>query len=260
MPPDAIAEPFRQTATLRHRSHRPWPLPRRPWLLGQTWRSLLFAHWPLDPAVLAPLVPRPLALDTFAGRAWIGLTPFVVTGHRPAPLPPLPVVSTFPELNVRTYVTAGGKPGIHFFSLDAASSLAVAAARWYYHLPYYRAEMSTVRADGAVAYESTRVDDRGGQARFVARYGATGAPVQAEHGSLEHFLVERYCLYTLAEGRLLRGEIHHPPWPLQPAEAEIAVNTMAPAGVELPGTPPLLHFAARQDVLIWGPARVRRDA
>ena len=218
--------------------------------MGQTWEDLLFAHWRVPTETLRSLVPPQLSLDLYDGSAWIGVTPFEVTGLRLITMPPVPVVSTFLELNVRTYVTAEQKPGILFFSLDAASSLAVRAARRFYRLPYFRAVMSATRADGRVEFSSERVRRDGPRYELRARYEPGGDVFAAEPGSLEHFLAERYCLYTLDEGRLFRGEIHHPPWPLQPAEAEIERNTMAPPPLELVGEP-LLHFAGRQDVVIW---------
>jgi uncharacterized protein YqjF (DUF2071 family) len=218
--------------------------------MGQTWKDLLFAHWRVPPETMRAHVPPELSLDLFDGEAWIGVTPFEVTGLRLIATPPIPRVSTFLELNVRTYVTAGGKPGILFFSLDAASALAVQAARRYYKLPYFRARMSAARAGSSVEYSSERLRSASGQFVFKGRYGPSGGVFQAEPGSLEYFLAERYCLYTVDEGRLFRGEIHHPPWPLQPAEADIDVNTMAPPGIATGGEP-LLHFAGRQDVVIW---------
>jgi uncharacterized protein YqjF (DUF2071 family) len=229
--------------------------------MGQTWLDLLFAHWSLPPTALEPLVPRPLTLDTYDGRAWIGVTPFVLSGLRLAPTPPVPYFSTFPEVNVRTYASLGGKPGIYFFSLDAASRVAVTAARRFYRLPYFVAEMAATPSDDGMAYRSKRVDDRGHEAELVIGYRPTGPVIAAEPGSLEHFLTERYCLYSIDErGEPLRAEIHHPPWPLQPADAEIDVNTMAPPGIRLPDVPPLLHFAARQDVLIWPATKVRTES
>jgi hypothetical protein len=169
-------------------------------------------------------------------------------------LPPVPKVSTFPELNVRTYVTYGGKPGIWFVSLDAASRLAVAAARRFYGLPYFHADMAIEPARQAFSFRSERVDSRGHAAAFSARYEPHGDRVEAPAGSLEAFLVERYCLYSIAEGgEVLRADIHHPPWRICPAAVEIAENTMPPPGIELPDEQPLAHYAARQDVLIWGP-------
>jgi uncharacterized protein YqjF (DUF2071 family) len=162
-------------------------------------------------------------------------------------------VSHFPELNVRTYVTLEGKPGVWFFSLDAANRLAVAAARRLFHLPYYRAEMRSEREDGYVDYRSRRTHRHAAPADFAARYAAVGEARPAAPGTLEHWLSERYCLYSVdRHGRAYRGEIHHRPWLLQPAVAEIASNTMAAAhGIDLPDTPPLLHFSRRQDTLGW---------
>ncbi len=238
--------------------HRPWPLPRGPWIMRQTWHDLLFAHWPLAPEVLRPLVPASLPLDTFDGRAWIAVVPFRMTDVAPCGVPALPGLSAFPELNVRTYVTREGRPGVVFFSLDAASRLAVEAARLTYRLPYYHSVMS-VAADGeGVRYSSRRLDRRAPPAELRARYAPVGPVFRARPGSIEHFLTERYCLYAPASGgRLYRAEIHHPPWPLQPAEASIEQNTMAAAqGVRLPADPPLLHFARRLDVFVWPPKRL----
>src|SRR5688500_11196013 len=165
--------------------------------MGQSWLDLLFAHWALAPSALEARVPEPLELDTFEDRAWIGITPFVVSGLRLAPTPPVPYLSKFPEINVRTYVTLQGKPGIYFFSLDAASRFAVSTARRLYRLPYFLADMSAYRSDSRVEYRSERLDERGHAARFEGRYGPIGPPASAKPGSLEHFLIERYCLYTL---------------------------------------------------------------
>lgn len=242
----------RQRAALRDTAHRPWPLPSRPWVMGQTWYDLLFAHWPFAPGTIRPLVPPPLELDERDGEAWLGVTPFVVGGLRARGTPPLPWLSRFPELNVRTYVSCSGRPGIYFFSLDAARLAAVAVARRSYRLPYFHADMTARRQDGTIAYRSTRIDSSGPPAEFHARYGPTGPRQPTAEGSLERWLSERYCLYVVDErGRALRGEIHHSPWPLQPARATIEVNSMAaPLGLQLL-TDPLLHYSARQDVLIW---------
>ena len=228
--------------------HRPWPLPAGPWVQAQTWEDLLFAHWRVSEDALRDHVPLRLELDTFDGSVWLGVTPFRVAGLRLRGLPPLPALSSFPELNVRTYVTRDRKPGIWFFSLDADSRLAVEGAKATYRLPYFRAHMSAARRAGWIEYESHRA---GGDAVFVARYRGEGDFFRPEPGSLEHFLTERYCLYAAEGERVFRADIHHPPWPLQRAEAEIAENTMCPAGVELPDDAPLLFVAGRQDVVIW---------
>jgi uncharacterized protein YqjF (DUF2071 family) len=247
--------------------HRPWPPPPRPWAHAQTWHRLLFAHWPLPPAALRAVVPAALPLDTFDGQAWLGIVPFSLTGLRLRGLPPLPALSAFPELNVRTYVTLGGKPGVYFFSLDAANPLAVAGARLL-RLPYCFAAMAVrpSRPPGGageawVHYASRRlIPGPPGSPGAVlrARYRPVGPPAPAPRGTLDHWLTERYCLYTVGRhGRVHRLEIHHPPWPLRPAEADLAVNTLtAPLGLALPDRPPLLHYAHRQDVIGWLPTAV----
>jgi uncharacterized protein len=245
---EAVQAPARQSASLEATDHRPWPLPETSWVMGQTWEELLFAHWRVPAGALRSRLPEGLELDLFEDEAWIGVTPFRVTGLRARGLPPLPLISSFLEVNTRTYVTAGGKPGIWFFSLDAESELAVRAARRAYKLPYFHADMRAGRRDGRLEYESRRGGER---AVLRVAYGPVGDVVEADPGSLAHFLTERYCLYTEDAGQLKRAEIHHEVWPLQPAEAEIEENTMPPSGIELLDEAPLLHFSARQDVVIW---------
>jgi uncharacterized protein len=248
---DAVEAPTRQRASLEVTEHRPWPLPERPWLMGQTWEDLLFVHRRASAESLRRHLPAGLELDRHDGEAWLGITPFRITALRPRGLPPLPFVSSFLELNTRTYVTAGGKPGIWFFSLDAASGLAVEGARRGYKLPYFRADITAEWSGGSVRYESRRRDPRGEAAAFRARYRPVGEIFEADPGSLEHFLTERYCLYTTDQGRLKRAEIHHEPWPLQTAEATIEENTMPPRDIELGNQEPLFHFAARLDIVVW---------
>jgi uncharacterized protein len=234
---------------LRCVAHRPWPLPSGPWVMVQTWHDLLFAHWPIALAALRPVVPPQLPLETWEGECWVGVVPFWMSGVRSRGMPAIPGLSRFPELNVRTYVTHGGKPGVYFFSLDAGSHPAVWGARALYHLPYFYAEMNADNVGGEIEYRSSR---RGAHAEFRGHYSPSSTVKPRPPGTLEHWLTERYCLYTLHRGRLYRGEIHHAPWPLQDASAEIETNTMAStAGIHLPATKPLLHFSKRQDVLIW---------
>lgn len=246
----------RQTATLRQTGHRPWLLPTRPWAQAQTWENLLFAHWRVEAADLRPHLPARLRVEEFNGSAWLGITPFRVSGLRLRALPPLPLLSRFLELNVRTYVTLDRKPGIWFFSLDASSWPAVTAARRTSRLPYHRARMSTGLADGAVDYRSERRSPPW-RYRFRATYRPIGPREHGpEPGSAEQFLTERYCLYSEGpDGTLLRADIHHPPWPLRAAEAEIHENTMPPDGMRLHGEP-VFHFASRQDVIVWWPEPV----
>lgn len=238
-------------------AHRPWPLPARPWVISFTWHDLLFAHWPAEPAAIRDVVPRPLELDLFDGHAWIGVIPFRMSGVRLRGLPALPGTASFPEVNVRTYVRAGGRAGVYFFSLDAASWLACRMARAWYRLPYHHARMTVRREDDSVLYESVRRE--GSQpAEFRAIYGPLSDPSAARQGSLEHWLVERYCLFTVnARGQVFSGDIHHVPWSLQDAAARIETHTLASAaGICLPDTAPILHFARRLDVVVWPSRRV----
>src|SRR6267378_5798420 len=181
------------SAILQQVAHRPWPLPAGPWVMAQIWHDLLFAHWPVDAALLRPLVPPQLQIDTFGGQAWLAVVPFRMTGVRLRGTPPLPWLSRFPELNVRTYVTYGGKPGVYFFSLDADNAPAVWAARTFYHLPYFQAAMTVQgRADGI--YHSSRRHSRA--AEFGGHYRPVSEVRLSAKGSIEHWLTERYCLYT----------------------------------------------------------------
>jgi uncharacterized protein YqjF (DUF2071 family) len=221
--------------------------------MAMQWHDLLFLHWPVPPAVLRPAIPPALTLETFDGTAWLGVTPFRMAGTRLRLLPPVPWCSAFPELNVRTYVTAAGKPGVWFFSLDAGNSLAVHAARAWFHLPYYTAVMATERQGDGVRYTSRRTHRGALGAMFAGYYRPSGGVYHAAVGSLDYWLTERYCLYTIdRRGQLWRGDIHHAPWPLQPAEASITCNTMAtPLRLVLPSDMPVLHFARRLDVVAW---------
>jgi uncharacterized protein len=241
-------------SSAKYNPNRPWPAPSSPWLITQKWHDLLFMHWPVDPDQLRRFIPAALALETYDGSAWVGIVPFRMSGVRMRRMPALPGTSAFPELNVRTYVTARGKSGVWFFSLDAASALAVAAARRSFHLPYFRAQFSvTHKQDIGIDYRSSRTRRGAPAADLRVAYKPTGEIFSAQPGTIEYFLTERYCLYSFNGHRLFRGEVDHTPWPLQPAEARIKVNTMAAAsGIVLPNEKPLPHFASFQDVKIWG--------
>jgi uncharacterized protein len=230
-------------------SHRPWPLPQTPWRMFMRWHDLLFLHWPIRPELIQPLIPRAVELDTFDGSAWIGVVPFRMSGVRPRYVP---VSFAFPELNVRTYVKTPGRSGVWFFSLDAASWIAVRVARWF-GLPYYDARMSVQLEGDIVHYQSMRCDKNAAPAEFNASHRPTGAVYHASPGTLDHWLTERYCLYAARKpNEVVYGEIHHPQWPLQAAEIDLRVNTMThPIGLELPNTKPISHFARYQEVVAW---------
>jgi len=228
--------------------------------MAQSWHDLLFAHWPIDAALLRPHIPTPLAIDTFDGQAWIAVVPFRMSGVRLRGTPALPWLSAFPELNVRTYVVAQSKPGVWFFSLDAKNPVAVAIARAWFHLPYFRAKMQCEDRAGWIRYSSKRTHHGAQPCVLQADYRPIGATFEAQKGSLERFLTERYCLYSAnSRGRIFRGEIHHQPWQLQPAEANFQQNSMTEAaGIATPSQKPLLHFARRQDMIAWNPYPVDR--
>jgi len=230
----------------------------------QVWEDLLFAHWALDPAVLRPLVPAGLTLDLYEGRAWLSVVPFRMDGVRLRGTPSLPRLSRFLEINVRTYVTVEERPGVFFFSLDAASHPAVRFGRRWLCLPYVLATMAaTVAGDGWIDYRSLRSDRAAtGRAEFTARYRPSGPALPAAAGTLERWLTARYCFYSVdRHGGLHRGEIDHRPWPLQTAEAEIQVNTLlAPLGIGLPNRPTLVQFARRLPITAWPLQRVSSPA
>ena len=220
--------------------------------MAQSWRNLLFAHWPVDAARLAPLVPPPLRLETFDGAAWLGLTPFAVIALRARLLPPVPALSRFTESNLRTYVTFEGRPGIFFLTLDTDSLPAVLGGRLGYRLPYRRGTVNRSIVGSWTEHRSASP-----ALQFTARYAPAGSSFEAGPGSLEKFLIERYCLYARTPTALVRADIHHEPWRIYEADAATTVGVAATALGPL-AEPVLLHVAPRQDVLVWPPTRAAR--
>ena len=250
---DAAAE---AAAVLRATEHRPLPLPRRPWAMQQRWNDLLFAHWPMEAAAIDRTLPPGLVADTFDGSAWLGVVPFGMDRIRIHGLPSVPGARAFPELNLRTYVRERGtnRTGVYFYSLDASNPLAVAIARSVFHLPYFWAQMgmqygSEPGRSREIRYRSQRLLSAHA-VRFRARYRGLGVMAQ---GPLEHFLTARYALYTAdRQGTLLRGDIHHLPWPLERAEAEFERNELPQAhGFTLPDCEPVLHYSRELLVYVW---------
>ena len=254
-------------------AHRPWPLPRGRWAWRQSWRDLLFAHWPVPIAAVRALIPPGLEVDTFDGATYVGIVPFRMAGVMRRPLPDLPWISAFPELNVRVYVTRDGKPGVWFLSLDATRLPAVVAARALFHLPYYGAHIDITASGEGFEYRCRRrtsargegpgageEENRTAAPALVAHYRPTSPVYTAAPGTLEHWLTERYCLYAAApHDALYRTEVHHHPWPLQRAAADFDANTISAAGgLPVSGPPATLHFARRIDVVVWSPRRVTR--
>jgi hypothetical protein len=239
--------------------HRPFPLPRAPWVMRQEWHNLLFAHWALPAEIVRPLVPAQLPLDLWQGQAYVGVVPFLIRNLRPRGVPPLPVLSHFAEINVRTYVTMDDKPGVYFFSLDAENVSAVLGARLLYGLPYFKSAFGVALSGDTVRYESRRTV-RPKPAEFRASYKPTSdeLPWRPMNETVERFITERYCLYNVVAGHVYRTNIHHRPWPLQSASAIIDANTMTETlSVQLDAPPPLLHFSKFLDVLVWWPERVK---
>jgi uncharacterized protein len=238
--------------------HRPYALPKRPWTMMQRWNDLLFAHWPIPAAKLEPLLPGGLQVDTFDQSAWVGVVPFWMDRIRVRGMPRIPGASRFPELNLRTYVRERNtnRAGVYFFCLEASNPLAVIFAKAFFHLPYHWARLSIrMRGERQFTYQSERLLSPQ-PVRFRAHYRGLGkvhSVDQSRPGTIEHFLTERYCLFTANRtGQLLRGEIHHMPWPLEAAEAEIEWNDLPGIyGIELPSTAPLLHYSRELVVYLW---------
>ena len=238
--------------------HRPYALPAGRWRMAQRWNDLLFAHWPIPVETMERLLPKSLEVDSFDGYAWAGVVPFWMDRVRTRIVGEgaltVPGTASFAELNLRTYVRSRvtGQRGVYFFSLDAASLLAVIGARTLFHLPYFWAKMRrTAKSNGTIDYESSRLLT-GQSVRFSAGYRGLGVVTPSLPGTLEHFLTERYCLFTDLGSRVSVGHIHHLPWPLEAAEAEIRLNELPAAhGIVLPDRSPVLHFARELHVYIW---------
>ena len=231
----------------------------------QTWTDLLFIHWRVPAEALRPLLPAGVEIDQFDGSAWVGLLPFHMSGVRPRWFPALPGVSEFHETNVRTYVVCRGEPGVWFFSLDAANSLAVRVARWRWRLNYFRAEMTIAHQGDTREYRSRRLWPASLPANVdvaaeVGDWLPGGGPQgEAVPGTLEFFLAERYLLFTeLSPGRIARGQVHHRPYPLKRAKLMRCHQTLLSAA-GIPVTDPPVHalFSPGVEVEIF-PLRAMR--
>ena len=221
-------------------------------VMYQSWGNLLFMHWEVSAAALRRHVPRRLEIDTFEGRAYVGLTPFKLWGVRPIFTPPLPLVSEFLEINVRTYVHLDGVPGVWFFSLDANSTVAVQGARTLFRLPYFHARIEMEEQGATTRYNVSRDDTSGAPAEFEATWETGAERGAAEPGTLDFFLVERYCLYTADGDKLFRVRINHRPWPLREARVRSHRSSMMEAaGLSKSGGEPLIHHGGPVDVEVW---------
>ena len=251
--------PAEKAGTLMSHSdnQRPWPAPARPWAMRMRWCDLLFAHWRVEPAALRRLIPGGLELDLFDGHAYVGAVPFTMEGVSRRLVPDVPGLHRFPELNLRTYVKAGGKPSVWFFSLDAGQRLAVRVARQFFHLPYFDAKFQIDHKSESVEFSAVRTHRGAPKATFAATYQPIGPVYHSARGSLDSWLTDRYCLSAVdSAGNLYRGEIDHDRWPLQPAVGEVEVNTLGDwLGIEMKGPPVTLHFAKSLEVRAWSVER-----
>jgi uncharacterized protein len=223
--------------------------PQRPVWGWQNWRQLLFMHWPVPVQALRDTVPSSFELDLYEGIAYVGVVPFAMQGVRPRFVPQRAALD-FLETNVRTYVVRNGEPGVYFFSLEAASRLAVAAARAAFALPYHYAHM-TLGHDASVARYFTR-RSRSGVTHDV-RYRLHEPMAASAPGTLQHFLLERYLLFTERRGTPLRGQVHHTPYPVQRAEVlQVHDELVAAAGLPaVTGLPSLVHYSPGVDVEVF---------
>jgi uncharacterized protein YqjF (DUF2071 family) len=240
-------------------AHRPSSDTDRPWIMEQRWDNLLFCHWRVSPEALRPRIPDDLEVETFDGSAWLSLVPMRMGKIHFRLLPGIPGLDNFPEMNLRTYVTRDGVPGVWFFSLDTPSPINVWIAQQGFHLPYFEAEQGMDDQAFPIRFESRRTEPALPRAEVRVRYRPLGEGFTPAEGTLEHFLNERYAMYSLSpDGALLRGDIDHAPWVIQAAEAEVEVNTMPQAhGIPVLDAPPLFGFARSIEVLCWRPTFVR---
>lgn len=228
-------------------------------VMRQDWHDLLFLHWAMPADELQPLVPPSLTIDTYDGNAYIGLVPFRMTGVRPTWFPPVPGISSFLEINVRTYVQNEGRdPGVWFFSLDAANVVAVALARALFKLPYFLAAMRQTQRQSPgsetseITYRSRRLYPGPVPAGCDLNYAPHGELHRAQPGTLEHFLIERYILYSAQGKALYRGRVHHTAYPVQTAVVtRLDENLIAASGIQRPASAPLVHFARGVQVEIF---------
>ena len=226
-------------------------------LMKQNWGKLLFMHWRISAEHLRPHIPKRLTPDTYDNSAWIAVTPFTMWDVRLSFTPPVPWLSDFHELNVRTYVHLDGVPGVWFFSLDANSLPAVLGARTFYFLPYFHAQIELAQEGPTINYKLRR-NDATKPAEFRAGWQIGEALPEAQPDTLAFFLTERYCLYAASGESIYRARIHHAPWPLQQAELSSPLySTMIEShGLPTPAGAPMLHYAEELAVDIWSPEKV----
>ncbi len=239
-------------AVIQRNATRGIPIPDRAWASYQSWDNLLTCHWPIDPNLLRPNVPAELEIDTFDGQAWLALIPMFMGTIRLRDLGSIPTESQFPEINFRTYVKYGGRTGVYFFHVDAEAPLVDIGAQLFFHTPYKMAEVRFERtSDGGFSFKSRRFMPP--HQTFEAVYRPTGTAAVAPPGSLLEFQAERYSGFAKSlTGEIVRGDLIHDPWLLQEVDAQVTQNTfLQSAGFDLAPTPPMMHYAAGVDTVLW---------
>ncbi|MGG2091983.1 DUF2071 domain-containing protein [Bacillus sp. S13(2024)] len=240
-------------------NHRLWPLPSKKWIMRQTWKNVLFVHWPIPAEILQPYIPSSLKIDTFDGYAWIGVVIFVMDGIYHRRLPSVSLVSKFPEINVRTYVQYDGKPGVYFISLDVEDWASYTIARKWFRLPYYSAQISFQKEGQTFHCQSMRKEKTNTPITFNGKYVPLSEIYFAKKETLDYWLTERYCFYsTDNKSNIYCSEIHHLPWPLQKVETEIYMNTLfSPFHFDFTEIKPIYHFSKGVDSLIWNIKKIQ---
>ncbi len=225
------------------------------WVMTQTWTDLLFAHWPVPAEVMRNHIPAMLKIDTYEKYAWVTIAPFAVSKSRLRLLPPIPFVSRFLQLNLRTYVVYNNQPGVYFLSLDANSRIAAGVARSFLNLPFYSSCIDLQKKGSQFHFCSRRASPES-SAEFSCLYQPVSSVFHAQKDSLDGWLTERYVMYFVRRQQIYRGDLFHFSWPLQYAEAEISINTLPETcGFRLQGSPALLHYANSVKAYIGPPGK-----
>lgn len=229
--------------------HRPFPLPDKKWLMTQTWENLLFCHWPVEYDVIRQHVPAELELDTYEGRCWIGIIPFQVNKMRLRKMPPVPYLRTYLELNVRTYVSYKGVPGVYFFTLDADKSLAVLGGKVGALLPYREAKIKMTKKRGFVHFESDACGPDWMKGKLKLHYQPVSRAYSPSADSLEYWLFERYCFFTIGKKNIYRGDIHHTRWKIE--QANVLMEEVPSYLNDIATHPPVCHYSHKKQAFMW---------
>lgn len=233
--------------------HRPYVLPSRPWIMRQVWQNFIFVHWPVSMESIRALVPSCLEIDTFDRQAWIGIYTFRTQGLYLRGFPSLSLFSPFYGINLRTYVTYKGKPGVYFIHLNSTHWTALRIARAWYRLNYFHAKIRFSNDGEYLVYDGIIQSHKGTSSTYHIRFSPESMVYYPQREKLDYFLTERYCLYSVdSKDHLYCAEIHHSPWPLQKANAEILNNSLTKFyNLQLTNQKPVFHFSKGVDVLIW---------